>query len=306
MKIVSNYICHMKILLTGVNGLLGSQLAQILLEQGYKVIGIGRGPASCKFTATEEFCYYEADISNDFSMQQIFEKETPDIVVHAAAMTQADECELYPEKCELINVQATTQLLVSAEACSKHFIYLSTDFIFDGEKGDYSEADEPGPLSTYGFSKLKSEAIVETSTITWTIVRTCLVYGKVTEGGRGNIISWVKQNLENHQSIKVVDDQWRTPTYVIDLAMGILLIIQQKASGIFHIAGPDKLSPLQMAYKTADNFGLNKDLIVPVNASNFSQPARRPLKTGFNISKAKKELGFSPIGFDEGLQKMYS
>jgi dTDP-4-dehydrorhamnose reductase len=306
MKIVSIYICHMKILLTGVNGLLGSQLVQLLLMQGYTVIGTGRGPDRRSFSNSAHYTYYETDICNDVSIQYIFEKETPDIVVHAAAMTQADECELHPEKCERVNVQATTQLLVSAETCGCHFIYLSTDFVFDGEKGDYTEIDEPCPLSIYGFSKLKSEAIVETSTVPWTIVRTCLVYGKVYESGRGNIISWVKQNLENNQSIKVVNDQWRTPTYVMDLASGILKIIQKRATGIYHIAGPDKLSPLLMAYKTADYFGFNKSLIIPVNASNFTQPARRPLLTGLNITKAIAELGYYAVGFEEGLHNMYA
>lgn len=235
----------------------------------------------------------------------MIKEEKPAIIVHAAAMTQVDECQLDQDKCEEVNVRATAQLLLHAESFSSHFIYISTDFVFDGEKGDYEEGDHLNPISWYGFTKVHAEGVVETSEIPWAIVRTCLVYGNVLSGTRSNIVSWVKQNLEQGKPIKVVSDQWRTPTYVEDLAKGVLLIIQKEATGIYHISGKDKLTPYDIALATASHFKLDGSLIEKVDASTFSQPAKRPPKTGFNISKAMKELGFQPGCFTEGLNKMY-
>ncbi|MEP6748266.1 MAG: SDR family oxidoreductase, partial [Bacteroidota bacterium] len=282
-----------KILITGANGLLGQHLVKILLNEGYTVTAVGKGP--CRFPFTDDnLVYYAADITDDFLLDGICKKEMPHTIVHAAAITQVDDCQLNQENCEAVNVRATAQLLLSAETCSKYFIYISTDFVFDGEKGDYKETDDINPVSWYGFTKVQAESIVETSEIPFAIVRTCLVYGKALSGTRSNIISWVKNSIEAGKQIKVVHDQWRTPTYVEDLAKGILLIIQKKATGIYHIAGKDKLTPYDMAMQTAVFCKLDASLIEKADAASFSQPAKRPPKTGFDISKARTELGFEP------------
>lgn len=295
----------MKILVTGANGLLGQHLVKILLETGHHVVATGKGPCRLLYKEKHAFIYYPINITDDEAVGTMMEKERPAVVVHAAAMTQVDECQLNQQLCEDINVKATAQLLLQAESISSHFIYISTDFVFDGEKGDYSEEDHLNPVNWYGFTKVQAESIVETSEIPWAIVRTCLVYGNTIFGTRSNIVSWVKQNLENGKAIKVVSDQWRTPTYVEDLARGILLIIQKKATGIFHISGKDKATPFDIAIATANLFKLDTSLIEKVNASTFSQPAKRPPKTGFNISKASGQLGYVPVSLAEGLRKMY-
>lgn len=292
-----------KILITGANGFLGQYLVQLLLQREYTVVAVGRGASRLPFTASPRFIYYDADITQDFLLQQIFEKEQPHTVVHAAAMTQADDCQQYQENCEAVNVRATAQILLSAEEVSRHFIYVSTDFVFDGEKGDYTEEDDLNPVSWYGFTKVQAEGIVETSTIPFAIVRTCLVYGNALSGTRSNIISWVKDSLQAGKRIKVVSDQWRTPTHVEDLARGICLVIEQGATGVFHISGKDKLSPYDMALQTAVLCKLDETLIEKVDAVSFTQPAKRPPKTGFNITKAREQLGFEPVSFEEGLRK---
>jgi dTDP-4-dehydrorhamnose reductase len=293
-----------KILVTGANGLLGQHLVKLLLQEGYAVTAIGKGACRLPFT-DEKLQYYAVDITDDLLLNGILEKETPHTIVHAAAITRVDECQLNPENCEAVNVRATARLLLSAEAFSSHFIYISTDFVFDGEKGDYSETDHMNPVSWYGFTKVQAEAIVETSEITFTIVRTCLVYGNSLSGTRSNIINWVKTSIEEGRQVKVVNDQWRTPTYVEDLAKGILLIIRKEAAGIYHISGKDKLTPYDMAMQTAAFCKLDASLIEKADAASFTQPAKRPPKTGFDISKARQELGFKPIHFSEGLQKMF-
>lgn len=296
----------MKILITGANGLLGQHLTKLLLEQGYTVIATGKGDARMHPEGWgDKYLYHSLDITDAIDVQTVMSAVQPEVVVHAAAMTQVDECELHSEQCERINVTGTSQVLVDAEVYSKHFIYVSTDFVFDGEQGDYKEEDELKPVSYYGFTKMQAEAITETSNIPWAIVRTCLVYGNTLQGTRRNIITWVKDSLEQGNAIKVVADQWRTPTYVEDLAKGIALIIEKKATGIYHISGKDLLTPYDIALQTADLFGLDKSRIEKVDAATFSQPGRRPPKTGFVIGKARKELGFEPLSFGEGLKKMF-
>ena len=290
-------------MVTGANGLLGQHLTGKLIEDKYDVVAIGRGPSRLPFPEAD-YKYYDIDIATELSVHRVFSAESPDIVIHAAAMTQVDDCELNQELCERINVQGTSHVIINAEQFSRKLIYVSTDFVFDGEKGDYAEEDDMGPVNWYGFTKMQAESIVETCDMPWAIVRTCLVYGNVLTGTRTNIISWVKENLKAGKPIKVVSDQVRTPTYVKDLVNGIMLILKQNGEGTFHIAGKDVLTPYDMALKTAAYYKLDASLMTKVDAASFSQPGRRPLKTGFDISKAKNQLGYEPISFDEALVLM--
>ena len=131
-----------------------------------------------------------------------------------------------------------------------------------------------------------------------------LVYGRPASG-KQNILTIVRNKLEKGETYNVVNDQVRTPTYVEDLARGITAIIEKKSKGVFHLSGQDILTPYEMACITADFLKLDKSLIKKVTAADFSQPARRPLKTGFIIDKAKRELDYHPLSFSEGLKKMF-
>ncbi|MBS1933041.1 MAG: dTDP-4-dehydrorhamnose reductase [Bacteroidetes bacterium] len=295
----------MKILVTGSNGLLGQHLVKLLLEKGYHVIASGKGGDRLSFSPDPLYKYVEADITDLISMEKLINGQLPDVIIHAGAMTQVDICEQEHEKCYDVNVNATKMIAALAERNKSFLIYISTDFVFDGEEGNYREDDEMNPVNFYGVTKAEAEKIVARVNIPYAIARTCLVYGNILQGTRSNIISWVKEKLEKKEKIKVVDDQVRTPTYIEDLANGIVLIIQKKATGIFHISGEEILTPYEMAMQSADFFGLDKDLIERVNASIFSQPAKRPMKTGFNINKAKAVLNYQPGSFKEGLQKMF-
>ena len=294
----------MKVLVTGANGLLGQHLVELLLYEAYSVLAISRGEKRLPYLYG--LGYGNVDLSDADSINTAFAIDPPDVVVHAGAMTQVDECETNQQACSVTNIDGTINIIRAAEKFSKHLIYISTDFVFDGKRGNYVEDDLPNPVNFYGKTKLRAEELVRQSSLDWAVVRTCLVYGNSFAGTRSNIITWVKESLEQKKKIKVVNDQVRTPTYVEDLAKGILLVINKKAKGIYHISGNEVLTPYQMAIKTADFFGLDKDLIEEVNASTFSQPAKRPLKTGFDISKAVGELNFKPGSFNDSLLKMFS
>ena len=295
----------MKILITGANGFLGYYLVEQLLAKKYSVIATGKGECRLPFTHAVNFQWLSMDFTDPFSIHDVFENIKPDVVVHAGAMSKPDECEMDQMKAYLVNVEGTVQLLINSEELKSFFVFLSTDFVFDGERGMYNENDAPRPVNYYGRTKLEAEEAVKEYEYDWAIVRTVLVYGR-NHSGHNNILKIVKEKLEKGEEYNVVDDQLRTPTYVGDLAKGIVSIIDKKATGVFHLSGKDILTPYQIAIKTAKHLKLDSSVIKKVTAASFSQPAKRPLKTGFVIDKAKKELGYEPVSFEEGLRKTFS
>lgn len=294
----------MTILITGANGFLGQYLSLQLLEKGYTVLATAKGACRLPLQNRTGFYYETLDFTDPFATHDLFEKYKPQVVVHAGAMTRVDDCEQEQWPAYLVNVEGTVNLLMNAEEQKSFFIFVSTDFIFDGEKGNYAEQEIPNPVNFYGKTKLEAEEAVQEYEYDWAIVRTSLVYGKPV-AGRGNILTVVKEKLEKGEEYKVVSDQLRTPTYIEDLAKAIVLIIEKKARGVYHIAGPDTMTPYQMACELAAHLQLNSSLLKEVTAPDFSQPARRPLKTNFIIDKAKRELGYQPVSFAEGLSKTF-
>lgn len=291
------------ILITGANGLLGQKLVELLVQQStIDLIATAKGENRLPNSAG--YRYVSLDITNSGEVHTVFETYQPDVVIHTAAMTNVDTCETDQTGCELLNVTAVAYLI---EACQKHdtfLCHLSTDFIFDGTDGPYTEEAIPNPISVYGASKLRAEKLLENSSIRWAIARTVLVFGIVSDMSRTNIILWVKKSLEEGKQINVVTDQFRTPTLAEDLAMGCWLIAHKEAQGIFNISGSDFLTPYEMAIKTANFYGLPVELIKQADSSTFSQPAKRPPRTGFILDKARRELGYQPRTFDEGIALM--
>lgn len=288
-----------KIFITGANGLLGQKLVeQLLAKDEFLVFGSGRGESRLPGKGFE---YIDLEITSEEQVLKAIEEIHPDIIIHGAAMTNVDQCEQNQEACFDANVNATKYLVKAAEAVQAHFIFLSTDFIFSGEKGPLDENEEASPVNYYGETKLLGEKIVMNSHTKWAIARTVLVFGIAHDMSRSNIILWVKSSLEAGKQIQVVDDQFRTPTLAEDLAAGCILIAEKGAEGVFNISGADFLTPYEMAIMTADYFDLNKKLIKRSDSSTFTQPAKRPLKTGFIIEKARKELGYEPKTFQTAI-----
>lgn len=295
----------MKILITGANGFLGYYLVEQLLTKNFSVTATGKGECRLPFTYDKNFQWLTMDFTDPFSIHDVFENIKPAVVIHAGAMSKPDECETNQMLAYLVNVEGTVQLLINSANLKSFFVFVSTDFVFDGETGMYDEDDKPDPVNYYGRTKLEAEEAVKEYEFNWAIVRTVLVYGK-NHSGHSNILKIVKEKLEKGEEYSVVDDQLRTPTFVEDLARGIVSIIERKATGIFHLSGKDILTPYQMAIKTAEHLRLDSSVIKKVTAASFSQPARRPPKTGFIIDKAREELGYEPLSFDEGLKKTFS
>ena len=291
----------MKILITGANGLLGQKLITLLHQQeGVEILASSRG--SSRIIGLNEAHYHTLDVASKSAVIDLFNNLQPDVVIHTAAMTQVDDCELNQEECKVANIDAVRNVVDGCQAINAHLVHLSTDFIFDGTEGPLKENALPKPVNFYGETKLEAEKLIIESRISWAIARTVLVYGIVPGLSRSNIILWVKESLDNKKTISVVDDQWRTPTLAEDLAQGCWLIAKNKATGVFNISGKDMLTPYDMAQLVADYFQLNNKFINRANSSTFSQPAKRPAKTGFIIDKAVKELGYRPHSFKQGIE----
>lgn len=291
----------MRVLITGANGLLGRKLLSLLHENPkVELYATVRSDISLPFRAT----YKHLDITCAEDVNSVLSSVTPDVIINTAAMTQVDECELNRETCWRVNAGGVRNLIHACHFPDCHFIQLSTDFIFDGKTGPLAEDAVAAPVNYYGESKLAAEKLLMQSDLHWCIVRTVLVYGITQDMSRSNIILWVKKNLEERKDIRVVNDQWRTPTLAEDLAAGCWEIARNRVMGIFHLSGKDFLSPYEIALKTAAYYHLDAALIHPVSSNELNQSAKRPLTTGFIIDKARRVLGYAPHSFDEGISIM--
>jgi dTDP-4-dehydrorhamnose reductase len=292
-----------KVLVTGSNGLLGQKIIYSLIER--KDIDLLASSKGLNRLITKSgYKYIDLDITRNEEVKKVFENETPDAVINCAAMTNVDYCEENQDSCWEINVKAVENLAKSCEALKSHLLHLSTDFVFDGKSGPYTENDKPNPLHFYAKSKLKSEEIVKKIMTKWSIARTIIIYGITDNMSRSNIVIWAKKEIENGNTINVVKDQLRSPTLAEDLAKGCISIIDKSAFGLYHLSGPKTYSILDLVYQVADFYNLDKSLILPVTSVSLNQPAPRPLSTGFDITKAKKDLDFNPVDFLEGIKIM--
>lgn len=300
----ASLLLYMKILITGANGFLGYYLVRRLIDTGHTVIATGKGECRLPLSDTENFVYASMDFTDPFVVHDTFQKFEPAVVIHAGAMSKPDECEQQQWQSYLVNVEGTVTTLLNAAEHRSFFIFISTDFVFDGKHAMYAEEAPGAPVNFYGKTKLEAEEAVKEYEYDWAIVRTVMVYGRPVLS-RGNLLSVVKEKLEKREAYNVFYDQERTATYVEDLVDGIIRIIDRNAKGVYHICGKDALTPYAMACLVADFLGKDKSLINPVSAADFFQPAQRPAKTILNIDKARKELGYDPVSFGEGLKKTF-
>ena len=292
-------------LITGANGLLGQKLVALLAPRAalgeLRVVASSRG-ANKLHTLFPDVPFVTLDVTDPMHVRAVLGELAPTHVIHTAAMTNVDACETDRATCWAQNTTAVELLAAECAALDAHLTHVSTDFIFDGEHGPYDEEAAAHPVNYYGESKLAAEAAVQAAGGRWAIVRTVLVYGTAHDYGRSNIVLWVRDSLRAGKSLKVVDDQWRTPTLAEDLADGCLRIAERDATGIFNISSDELLTPYQMARQVADFFGLDENLLERVTAATFTQPARRPPRTGLIITKARRELGYVPHKFQEGIR----
>ena len=296
----------MKILITGANGFIAQHIVIKLLENtGYEIIATSKSEDKLRWSMGGERYRFEVMDICDLQFLSFIERENPDVIIHAAAMGSADECELDREKALNVNVIATRNLADAARRIGVKFIFLSTDFVFDGKKGStYLEEDVTCPVNYYGQTKVLAEDYIIEHLDDYVIIRLCAVYGDAFYGKARGIITMTVEKLSDGKCINVVGDQIRTPTYVGDIAVAIERIIRVDGKGVFHVSGNEIYTPYEMAVAAAEYFNLDTSLINKGASDFINEPATRPRYTGFVIDKAVKELDFVPTSLVRGIEKM--
>ncbi|WDF68076.1 SDR family oxidoreductase [Sphingobacterium oryzagri] len=284
----------MRIILTGSNGFLGQKLTDKLVTSANLEMLLALSKSENRNPNKTGYQFATCDFSSDFST---FEKQAstfaPTHIIHTAALTSVEVCEKDPAACQQINVETVGKLAAYCKQHNIHLTFLSTDFVFDGADGPYDEQAKPNPCNAYGLSKWQAEQLIQQSGCQAAILRTILVYGCIADPNRSNFVLWVKNKLTANEPINVVKDQWRTPTWVDDLADACIIASKKNANGIFHISGETLHSIYEIAVKVAEHWQLDKQLIRPITAEEIGQAENRPRKTGFIIDKAKQQLGWT-------------
>ena len=291
----------MKILITGSNGLLGQKLVnQLSKNEKLSFLATSQGENRNPACPLENYC--SLDITNLDEVLKTTKAYSPDFIIHTAAITNVDYCESNKSECEKVNVGGTKNLFDSAKKVGAHFLFLSTDFVFDGEVGNYKETDHPNPLSIYAESKRDGELLlIKSNYSNWSIARTIIVFGEGQNLSRSNIVLWAREALAKGKPLNIIDDQFRSPTWADDLAWGCIQICKQNRKGIYHLSGPETMSIYDLVIRIGRFFKLDTSAINRTDSSSLNQPAKRPPKTGFDLSKSKKDLGYQPKTLEESL-----
>lgn len=280
----------MKVFLTGANGLLGQAVTSIFTrETGWELI--------CSSIEEKSFLdygikYEKLDVTNKEEVKRVINLHRPDIIINCAAYTNVDGCETDRELCWRLNVDGVKNLIIAAKKEDCRIIHISTDYVFDGKNGPYTEDDTPNPISFYGRSKLAAENALTTSDIRYAIVRTMVLFG-VGVNIKPNFALWMIDKLKAGEKINIVDDQIGNATMVDDLAWGILKLAEKNLTGIFNIAGADILSRYDFALKICEVFEFSKALVSKIKTADLNQPAPRPLHSGLITLKASSQLGIN-------------
>lgn len=284
-----------RVLVTGASGLVGQAVAAHLAAlPGADVLATSRDVARLGAVASGGAA--ALDVTDASAVERAFEDFAPRVVVHCAGTAQVEACEADREACWALNVDATATL---AAACRRHgarLVLLSTDFVFDGADGPYGESDRPDPTGTYGRTKLAAENALRASSLSqWAVVRTTMVLGAPAGPHvRPDFVRWLVGELSAGRTVRVAGDQWRTPTYDRDLADGVGRVVRFGKTGVFHVAGREWTTPLDVARLAADVFGLDGTLIRPATTAELHPGAPRPLRAGLLILRAETELGYRP------------
>jgi dTDP-4-dehydrorhamnose reductase len=287
-----------KLLITGASGLLGLRLCGLAARKNYELYSLYNQHEP------NHGIPIKIDISNKDTVEKIFEKTKPEAVVHAAALTDVDKCELEKERAWKVNVEGTRNIV---ESCKRHQVflaYISTDYVFDGEKGMYRECDEPNPINYYGLTKLKGEECVNSLLKDYCIIRASVLYGSNPATGKINFALWLLQKLKNNEKVTIVIDQWNSPTLNTNLASMILEIIERKIKGVHHLAGATRISRYGFSILIAKTFNLDTSLIIPSSSKEIPWIAKRPKDSSLNVEKAQQTLKNKPLKIGQALRKM--
>lgn len=292
-----------KILITGSNGLLGQKLVHYCLSNQLDFIATANSENRISFCPEENF--YLLDITQKEDVCNLINNVHPTHIINTAAMTNVDACETDSDQCYAINKDGVQHLLDAIQTSSIHLIHISTDFIFDGKKRLYSEEDNANPLGVYGQSKWESEQVILASNHpNTTILRTSLVYGKGEALRKGNIFIWALEELRKGKELSIVNDQFRTPTFVEDLVQACFLVLNKPFFGILNIASAEVHSMYDFIVEIAGYLHVDNTKIIPISSAQLGQRANRPPSSGLLITKAVETINYRPTPFLQTLDQI--
>lgn len=281
-----------RLFVTGGSGLLGSKFNTIAGGK-YEVISTyNRNPTGDSVSL---------DITDEEDVLNKIRAVNPDLVVHSAALTNVDYCEDHQEAAYEVNARGTLNMVKACEEMDAKLIYVSTDFVFDGEKGLYHEDDETNPLGYYALTKLQGEEFVQNSNLNYAIARVSVLYGWHTNF---NFVMWVIDELKNGNEINIVTDEYNSPTYADNAAEAMIKIFEENKEGIYHTAGDERVSRFDFARNIAQVFELDESLINPIKSKELIRKAKRPMDSSLSVEKLKSDLNMKMLNTLEGLREM--
>lgn len=283
----------MKVLVTGSAGMVGSQVVKDLTNNSHDVF------AAFHKTQPDYGMPTELDLLHLNKIEPAVDKIKPDAIIHLAALTNVDLCETQKDLALKINAQATDKISKAAAKHGSFLVYVSTDYVFDGESGMKKENDKTNPVDFYGRSKLEGEQAVQNSASSWCIARTSTPYGYHKK--KKSFPSWVAENLKQKNNIYVVTDQFTSPTYVPNLSSMLIEVAQRQITGTIHLAGSTRISRHDMATLVAETLNLDKSLINPVTMDKMKWDAKRPRDSSLDVSLASSILEEKPMPVEQGI-----
>jgi len=288
----------MKFLVTGSAGLVGQNVVGDLVKQNYEVYSIYHDDKPI------DGIPISLDLSDFEKIKQIMQKIKPDIVIHLAAMTNVDLCETEKELAHTVNTKSTETLAKEAAKINAFFVYVSTDYVFDGKEGMRNEDDIPSPLGYYGKTKLEGERSLNNLASNWAIARTSTPFG--LHKTKKSFPLWVKENLESKKEIPVLVDQFTSPTYVPNLSKMLIEISTKQIVGTIHTAGATRISRYKLAELVAEKQNLDKKLLHPASMSEMNWKAQRPKDSSLDVSWAAEILDEKPQTIHQSLDILFS
>ncbi len=284
-----------KVLITGVSGFVGYKLHQLLSENDFETSGFyNRTKVNLKNT-------FSVDIKKRSDVMKLLNNISPDIIIHAAAITSTTYCEKSPEEAWLTNTLATKYFTEYAKEKNLYLIFISTDLVFDGLKGKYDEEDKTNPVNVYGQTKKEAEDLIFQISPRFAILRSSLIYGKSwckTKGADEKIINYLSEG----KKIKLFVDEYRNFLYIEDMVRTIRYFCENEIEGLFHIGGPDKMSRYEFGKKIAEHFKLDLSLIEPASIKGYSSKPKRAPDGSLNSKKLRKIVPFEFTKFDDALK----